>query len=320
MSKVFVHLGAHKTATSFIQANLVANRPVFEKQGWRVVYIRKDGPKVYRYIKDLRRGNKLEPDQKKTVKSFFTDVREDQRNVFLSCEIILGAMSIKNAQGLIYPRSESMIDWLRKQLDGRDVSIGFCVRNFADYIESSYAYLVGGYGATYDFANYTKNLSVENISWVRLFEQLSAVFGPEKLKIWTYEDFKKNNVAGLKAIIRAAGVDPEEIKVAVSDPVNVSAPVDSLPVAIAWNRLVESRPSLKIAEKEKLWSQMQALLAKVGRVEHAQSLLPPDLREALNQSYQREIEIIKSRWPHAMISFTGQASDGDRQQYVDAHA
>lgn len=305
MSKAFLHLGAHKTATTFIQANLVANRPVFEARGWRVIHFQKEAPRIYREVKKFRKGGALTAKQEAEFNAYFRQLREDKHNIFFSSEVMLGQMSLKRA-GTIYPHLKTTVARLKSNFAGRDVKIGFCVRDFAEYVESSYNWLVGN-GSPSTFEDYVQNITPEGLSWSHVVGGLTEAFGEQNVSIWTYEDFKKDSATSLMKILRLAGLDPAGFEVAVSEPRNVSRPPDVVDLLQRWNAILRTR-KMPEAKREIFRKRLLGLLAKVPRGDDTSRLLDEAQRERFGARYQEELATIRKNWPNVLIDISARSN------------
>lgn len=300
MSKVFLHLGAHKTATTFIQDNFIANRAALEQQGWKLLHPESDNPIVRKCFIEMRKDNLLLPEQEQYLDEFFAGIRKGDENFFLSSEAILGAMSVRG-QGRIYPNHAAALEKILGQLNGKDIAIGFCIRDFSDYLESSYSWLVMR-GATYDFETYSKNVTVERMSWLPIIENMIETLGEDRVHIWTYEDFRENPAVSVTAIMDAATIDSSRLEIAVKEPRNVSAPPDTVALAMMWNRVLKIRKKMPKNRKHALRMEMQKLLAKSNRPSSMKRPLSKELRAELGAHYQNELGLMRQRWPKAMLS------------------
>jgi hypothetical protein len=301
LSKAFLHLGAHKTATTFIQANLVANRPAFEQRGWRVIYFQKEAPAAYQQIKKFRNGQDLDATANAEIDNYFREVRADTRNIFFSSEVVLGPMSMMRT-GTIYPHIKATAARLKANFAGRDVKIGFCIRDFAGYIESSYNWLVGN-GSADTFESYIGNITPEGVSWAHVVDGLTEAFGERNVSIWTYEDFKKDSAAAFLEIIRLAGLDPAGFELLVPIPKNVSRSADVVDLLQRWNAVLRER-RMPAAERAEFRKRFLTLVSKVPRSDKSPSLLKPAQRERFSARYQEELATIRRKWPEILIDFS----------------
>lgn len=298
MSKIFIHLGAHKTASSFLQANVTANAAVFEKQGWRVIDFQKEFDKLRKYIGKIRGNQPLDEAGEKRLNRFFKGLRNDPRDVFLSYEGFLGSMNMTS--GKIYPNHKHPIKMLEKRFANRDIKIGFCIRNFADQLESSYNFRFAT-GHKEPFADYSKNIETANLSWVAIIENLSNAFGAENLVLWTYEDFKKDGAIALPKIVQAAGVDTTDLKVVFPKPRNVSLSIGQLQLLQDWHDALQLRLQLPPKTVKMANGKLRRLLKQLPRESETKGLLEPEKRNALTEHYEREVALIRERW--GMLNF-----------------
>ncbi|HEY1836301.1 MAG TPA: hypothetical protein VGG36_01485 [Rhizomicrobium sp.] len=308
MSRVFLHLGAHKTATTFIQANFIANRAALEAQGWKLLHPESDNRAVRNCFLEMRKGHVLPADAQKRLDDFFASIRAGSENFFLSSEAILGAMSVKGSNGRIYPNHAAMLKIVTEALRNKDVAVGFCVRNFPDYLESSYSWLVMR-GATYDFQRYVRDVFVAKLTWLPIVENMIETLGEERVHLWTYEDFKTNPAGSVIAIMNAATIDSSNLAIAVKEPRNVSVPPDTNPVAVLWNKVLKTRNTLPKKRQQALRMEMQKTLAKVSRPAGMKRLLSKERRAELTASYEKEIAIMRERWPKAMATLPRDLSE-----------
>lgn len=302
MSKAFLHIGAHKTATTFIQANLLANRSVFDAQGWRFVHFHKEVPDVYEQWKKFRRSKKIGPRGTALLSGYFEDMRRDRRNIFLSSEVMLGHMSLKRT-GTIYENHTATIQRLKSDFSDREVKIGFCIRNFADYVQSSYSWLVS-HGAQYSFQTYIENIQPEKLSWSKTISGLADAFGGENLIVWTYEDFKKDSAASLLEIIRVAGLDPATFSICVSEPRNVSQPPD-VTEALQKLNVVLHAEGRRIDHKlrTKLRREMVSVLSRVPKLKSPPSFLEAAAEARFAARYEDDAAFIREQWPNVLLKF-----------------
>ncbi|HEX8233198.1 MAG TPA: hypothetical protein VF559_07635 [Caulobacteraceae bacterium] len=300
--KVFLHLGAHKTATTFIQRTLVHNRPYLRAQGWKVIYLQKDRPEVYAEVKRVRRSED-ESEPANLFLQMLNKVRDGKANHLLTSETILGKMSVRGA-GKIYPSHRHMIRLLKRGLGDTDVSVGFAVRNPGGYLESSYNWLVYN-GATFDFAEYIERVDVDQLSWVPVVEHLIEAFGAEKVSLWTYEDFKAAPVEHIKKMIETAGAEASQLKIPSTAPVNVSYAPDVLPLASMWNRVLwQRRKELGPKKVSELRKRLRKLLQEgAPRSDDSRKhLLDKGLQDQCDQKYNQELTYLRRKWGECFLS------------------
>jgi hypothetical protein len=299
--RIFLHLGAHKTATTFLQANIISNSALLKKMNWRFLKLHRERRDVADEIRRVWMEGTTSISSRQIVDTFFAEVRDETRNVFLSCEILLGGMDLR-ATGRLYPEALRLSQHLKDYLIGEDISVGYCIRNYADYAESSYNFLVT-LGAAYEFDNYIETITSDSMSWLPVLESLTSIFGKDKLHIWEYETFSLDPASALLKILQAAGIDAAEFKVDL-DKKNLSYQVDCVPLAVSWNKLLNSRFTSESKRAKRLRRAMRELLLCLPPHVDAASLLPNDLRLTLDRKYRKDLAIIHERWDTSLLDFS----------------
>lgn len=301
MSKAFLHLGAHKTATTFLQANFTANRKAFEKQGWTFVCFQRKARELRSHVRRARKGAEMRAEDEAPLEKFFSELRAERHNIFFSSEIFLGQMNPART-GRIYPHHAAMIDTLKRHFAGKDVRIGFCVREFSEYLESGYNWLVS-YGSTgQDFQEYSRKTTAKKMTWLPILEKFADTFGNDNLVVWTYEDFRKNAVKGLREIARTAGVDPVNFDVQ-DQPRNVSMRPEQVMLMSKWNKALREHDDLPKETRIQLNAKFRALLAEIPPLAKPVFHLEPKKRTRFQARYQEELEQIRARWGKNMLTF-----------------
>lgn len=321
MSKIFIHLGAHKTATTFVQRNLAANADVFEKQGWKLIWFQVDYKKARQLFIKLRGNKNLKPRQEKLLDSAFQQIQNDPSDIILTYEGFLGSSSMQ--QGKLYASRAVAINILKEKFSGRNIKVGFCIRSFPDYIESTYNYRVSVGQTKASFANYTKSVSVRKLSWFKIIESLSDAFGEDNLVLWTYEDFKKDSGAAFSKIVQAAGIDAEGVATVLANPQLVSLTAAQTRALKSWHDAIHTELKLSAGEEKTLKAKLHALLEELPRYSETEGHFEPKRRKILTDHYKKDVAAIRERWGNQMLNFEA-SLPADRpsisQQHVDETA
>ncbi|HEY1836115.1 MAG TPA: sulfotransferase domain-containing protein [Rhizomicrobium sp.] len=308
MSKIFIHLGAHKTATTFVQRNLMANADIFEKQGWKLIWFQVDLKKARKVFVKFRGNAKLKPNQKRLLDDTFESIRNDPSDILLTYEGFLGSSSMK--QGRLYANHALPIKMLKDAFSGRDIKIGFCIRNFPDHIESSYNYRVSVGQANVSFAKYVQKVSVQKLSWLKIIENLSTTFGAENLVLWTYEDFKKDGVVAFSKIVQAAGIDTTDIAAVLTAPQLVSLNAQLVRLLKRWHDAARDELDISPQQARLLRGKLHAILEELPRPAKTEGHFGPKRRKLYTEHYEHEVALIRERWGDQMLNFgPGSASD-----------
>lgn len=290
MGKIVLHLGAHRTATTYIQNVLRKNGDGLAKQNWRFIKGHRDHPEVFRPIAAIARGGELSDESREEVAQFFDDIRRDSRNAFISSEVVFGPMADISKFGDFYPDPAIAGNILKAHLSGCDVQVLYCVRNFADFIESSYKFLLGR-SISQSFAEFVRPLEPRKITWLSVVDALMAAFGRENLVIWAFEDFRPDSAANLRTLLEIVGIDGASFSISESR-MNQSVPSDLIKPLIAFNKAIEAR-HLKPIEEERAKRILRKAVASLPD-RNRDPLLDGQTREALSANYRDELDRIEN--------------------------
>lgn len=300
MKKVFLHLGAHKTATTFIQQNLDASRAAFEAQGWTVVHFHDEQPKIHKAFRAMRANKRLKPAVRVELEGYFGRLKASPSNIMFTCEGMLGSARNFRPAGL-YPQRAEAAKLLRSFFAGCEVTVGFALRDFADFLESAYLYLVGMEGHTGDFEDFIGKLEPDNITWLGLVEDLCKVFGEQNVRLWTYEDFRKDSTASYLKVMQSAGLDLSKLNIPIPQPVNVSISAETVPAQLLWNRTLGRGKESSQRTRHQKAQEMSMVLAQLPLANRGR-LMSSDLRAVFDAKYAEELKTIHERWPALMLS------------------
>ncbi|SLN65947.1 hypothetical protein PSA7680_03484 [Pseudoruegeria aquimaris] len=185
---VFLHIGAHKTATTHLQKLLDRNADRLAAASVRYV-----GPSTLRPTGlSLRQFLGLEDGSRPgAAESVLRDLAGGADTVILSEENLLGPMFQGDAGQLfpLYPKADLRVERIVRGLAGCDLRLMLSVREPASYLVSAYsqAMLRGRYGR---FVDFVAGVAPERIQWSNLVKRLSLIEGPRELILWRYEDYR----------------------------------------------------------------------------------------------------------------------------------
>lgn len=295
--KVFLHLGAHKTGTTFVQTNLASGQDFFERNGWRFIFLNRENPEVYRHL--MRNHKRNKDGEWRVLAKFLKEVREGDKNVMISSENLLGRMSLRMTGG-IYTHHEQMIERLKSGLDGAEVGVAFSIRNYADYIESTYQWqIVAG---RYDkFEAYLEQVMTDEMSWPAVAESLVSAFGAENVFLSTYEMFRRALTEYIAAMLDRAGLPGTEFQCQHTGALNTSFSKGALGYAAHWNEVVSRRDDLTKDQRKWLRFHIRNILGDIFPLTDATKprLLPDALRAQLSGVYEAHVADMKQKWPAA---------------------
>lgn len=240
--KVVLHLGAHKTGSTFIQNTMKENLNLLSGQG--VAYFGGEDARI-NFTRDIvypaagLRASELSYDELLiNCRRLLHEKAEKHRALFISNENILGYCDLIKSGGYIYPRSSSVLVFLREVLVEWDVKVHFFIRNYADFIESTYIQKIKE-GLHYEFEEYRRVCTIEKISWVTAIEDIWSCFGEENVRIVKYEDFKCDQEKYLDYALGALGCSGVKLNFTKERDVNPSYSAVALDLAKHANKILK---------------------------------------------------------------------------------
>ena len=182
MTALTIHLGAHKTATTFIQKTLRWNRASLAACG---VFLFPDPNRQLRFHLSGERDVDVAP-----LLAELTGSPHDR--VVFSDEDSLHPARIRHPRDIYgdLDLTMSRIEDLRAVFD--EVRVLFCVRDYAGFIPSVYQQEVKRGRIGMSFEDYVaSHVDLEEISWQAVISALSSRFGPGFIA-WDYERFRSD--------------------------------------------------------------------------------------------------------------------------------
>jgi hypothetical protein len=295
--KIFIHAGPQKTASTYIQSNLHHNREALKDQNWKLVFLKRERPDVVKGIERLRRGL---PEKRHLFKRFLRTLATDSDNTFVTFEGILGTNNFPNSKGVLFPFHRKMLKKMKRWTQGADVSVGFCLRDYASWLLSNYSQLMVA-GRTWPIEEYLQSIKLERLSWLPIVEAMVKVFGESNVRVWTFEDFKMSPERTFAAVAGASGMEAGKIAIQKSKPMNRSIPVHTLHMAVGWNQLLQSC-AIPRKDRVQLRRNMRKLLAQSGDISPKPDIMPDGLRAQLVERYDADVALLKSKWPSIFLS------------------
>jgi hypothetical protein len=193
--KILVHLGAHKTATTFIQSQLANNRAELATKGYGVAGIWVVRRKftnlfdrlsyfdpVWRFLtrRLLRRRLDRMIAQAGKVETFL-----------LSDENLLGLISANYWRGYLYPWAGRRVAILKSLLGARETHFFLCIRRYPDYLTSSWLQMASK-GKAPAFEKYLEKFPPEGRGWAEIVADICGAVGAKNVTVWTYDWFSED--------------------------------------------------------------------------------------------------------------------------------
>jgi hypothetical protein len=205
--KINVHLGVHKTATTFIQSQLHDNRTQLTDAGiafcgiWHVRKTFTSAFDVMSWIDPMAR-----PLIRTRLGRRLARVLPDTSGVetfILSDENLLGLISANHRLGSLYPNARRRVALLDALLAGHQVHYFLSIRRYPDYLTSSWLQLASR-GKAPAFENYLSRFSPAGRGWAEVVADVARACGPDRLTVWTYDWFSDDPSRAFELLAPAA--------------------------------------------------------------------------------------------------------------------
>lgn len=205
MAEIYLHAGAHKTGSTYLQHCLYNSPDFFAAQDCLLVSHPDFGEDLppREVIDDIVQWRRSPVDlpAPASLARFLDDLATlPRRSVLWTYEGLLGEMNLSVTPKL-YGRAPGIVRELGRLLEGHPAKIAFTVRSFPDYIESSYKWVVRN-NRSISFPSYLKTVDLDALSWRPAVESLWETFGRQNALVTSYEEYRRDNPAGNRRVLR----------------------------------------------------------------------------------------------------------------------
>jgi hypothetical protein len=177
-----LHLGAHKTATTHIQAIFENSQDSLEKNN-----IKLSTPKELRkeWISSLLKVSNGEDSYIENIKK----ISPNNGTWIISDENIVGVSYDLKLYSGIYPNMIGKLKAIKSIFPTDAIEIFFSIRSYDEFYRSSYLEVVRNRGYI-PFEEFYNQKRFQDNSWISVIEAFLTVLPQENITIWCYEDFK----------------------------------------------------------------------------------------------------------------------------------
>ena len=187
--KIHLHLGAHKTGTTFIQKSLAANLDRLNRNGIGFLPLLKQRA-LYASVKNV---SPARFDLGSFLPHYFPKPGERERvGVVMSDENLLGDCRALFSDGGLYPKAREQLAPLRALLAEHEITLFFSVRSYDTFLVSAYCEVLRNNAWYVPFSQFRKRLRPDAYRWPRVVSQMAEALAPAGLVIWQYEDFTRH--------------------------------------------------------------------------------------------------------------------------------
>lgn len=243
--RLIVHLGFHKTGSTFLQSSLY--RSARERAG--LMHLLPNGVGVFNAGDLLTRRHSFLQNIRSNNGAVLLEAERDLRRVLkhhdcdllLSNENLLGDQLGQEESRILYPLAPSVLAFFDRFADARSIEYVFYVRSQADFVESTYLNLVrDGYDGTFDA--YLRRIDLPSLDYLAFFNRLAEAT-TSKIAVIPFELVRVSEATLLETMVDIVGGD-----VTLSPSPNTRASLSYIGIEIA----LRSYPMLDPEERRLL--------------------------------------------------------------------
>lgn len=208
--RICLHIGAHKTATTYVQSRLFEKRHLLEPRGVSIV----SAAQYRRAVADrmdlvdwLGRGG-LAIAHRAIAQGFakMIDASPGLERLIMSDENLAGPLASVTSPSGLYPSVDRRVGAALSALKGHDVTVFLAIRAYPGFFDSVYAYRTGQQKAA-DPEVFRGRVLALRRGWREVVGDICREAGPDRTVVWTYEDFQRRPDAVAEALTGVAGLD-----------------------------------------------------------------------------------------------------------------
>lgn len=189
--KINIHVGAHKTATTFIQKVLRANRETLSRRGIKYIPMQNVRKNLTRKILAYKHRGVSRSSTVRGIREYIDEkFTAEYTTLVISDENLIGSCREIYRRSDLYPGTADRLRLLADALQDYDVNVFICVRGYVDFFPSAYCEYLR-HNDFIRFEKFLKGIDSKGEYWARVVSDIAAVFGLSNTHVWRYEDFRK---------------------------------------------------------------------------------------------------------------------------------
>lgn len=292
--KTVVHLGAHKTATTYLQTLLARNVVALERNG--VGYLH---PKTLRplFATAPRRNTKTERARRVASRAWvlkhkLENARDLQRKrMLISEELLIGSLrGLMQGRGL-YRDAGRELRAVTSVLEGQPVTIAMALRSYETFFVSAYGQVLSGWKYIPFSDDLRQSLLTDSRGWPELLAEIMQALPPgSDLRVWRHEKFATAREQVLETLVGAPAASELQPFHGHPNPGPSQMAIDA--IELQTDRAGPPGPDhirhiLRTFSKDKGFAPYDPWT--------------PHERFHLQQRYLQDIALIRNLWPDALI-------------------
>ncbi len=190
---VCLHLGFHKTASTYLQDNLASekNRPHLLENGVEMFHpytLRKSKLIFHLYRAINRPDQDVHRERFRNICERIMAGRKAER-VILSDEAMIGSCwdLARNDAKTLYPRMLPHLRIVSETFSAFPCEVFICLRRMSTYLGSAYVETLRHAHHFMEFDHYVRNIRIDDLDWAQQIDWVKQAFPDAKIHIWEFE-------------------------------------------------------------------------------------------------------------------------------------
>jgi len=282
MPRTILHIGAHKTATSYMQKKLALNVDLLRRRN-----IHYEPLDVFR-----KEFTRLLNSQRRVESEYVDELNEKAKTMtlLLSEENILGVPGDIIRKGRPYKSARERLErtsaFLRRP---QKPAVFLSLREYSGFMVSMYSEYIR-HREFVPFREYRALFEDSGFNWISLIEDVLAALPDAQLHIWDFADFRKIEKNVFEAML---GFDPDIFQ-------NPEGPVRESFSDVAVRAFEALGTVIDHKDFKKLMGPISRQFPK-GENYKAFDPIEPEAKVMLRARYQADLATISERWPDVTV-------------------
>lgn len=189
--KVHVHIGVHKTATTYIQARLASNLLKMNAYGIGYIPIWKFRASQWKTFTSINPDSFRLEDQLKHFFQRSQDLLDTGQilGLIISDENLIGNCGGLLSSGRLFPAGPERLAHLRKLLGDHEVTLFCAIRSYDTFLASAYCEGLKTNKKYVSFGSFIDRLNTNLLNWPKMLQKFQSALRPERIVVWSYETF-----------------------------------------------------------------------------------------------------------------------------------
>lgn len=283
MPRILMHIGAHKTATSYMQKKLALNVDLLARRG-----IHYDPLETFRkgFTPLLNEETTRENDYVKLLNG-----KAKAMSLLISEENIMGVPGDLPREHKYYIRARQRLARTAELFHTATPEIFLSLREYAGFAVSMYSEYIR-HQKYLPFAEYQTIFTASNFSWLSVVDEIFAAVPGARLTLWDFTDFRNIEKQVFQAML---GFDPDIFQ-------NPEGPVRESFSDVAVRAIEVLSGALNHDEVKKLINPIGRNLPK-GDLYPAFDPVSAEMKVSLKARYKTDLQAIAAKYP--AVAFIG---------------